>query len=63
MKLLMESRPIGMPVTAYNESVPAHEGRTYTHTYGPVAQLEERIHGMDEVRGSIPLRSTPLALM
>src|SRR6266702_4578094 len=26
--------------------------------FGPVAQLEERIHGMDEVRGSSPLRST-----
>jgi hypothetical protein len=25
---------------------------------GPVAQLGERIHGMDEVRGSSPLRST-----
>src|SRR5438876_11093015 len=26
--------------------------------FGPVAQLEERIHGMDEVRGRSPLRST-----
>jgi hypothetical protein len=26
--------------------------------YGPVAQLEERIHGMDEVRSSSLLRST-----
>src|SRR5579884_3757055 len=31
---------------------------TGTSRYGPVAQLEERIHGMDEVRGSSPLRST-----
>ena len=27
-------------------------------TYGPVAQLGERLHGMEEVRGSNPLRST-----
>jgi hypothetical protein len=25
---------------------------------GPVAQLVERLHGMEEVRGSNPLRST-----
>ena len=27
-------------------------------TPGPVAQLGERLHGMEEVRGSNPLRST-----
>ncbi len=27
-------------------------------SYGPVAQLGERLHGMEEVRGSNPLRST-----
>jgi hypothetical protein len=26
--------------------------------FGPVAHLVERFHGMEEVRGSIPLRST-----
>ncbi|MEY3070284.1 MAG: hypothetical protein RL473_391, partial [Actinomycetota bacterium] len=26
--------------------------------YGAVAQLAERLHGMQEVRGSIPLSST-----
>jgi hypothetical protein len=26
--------------------------------YGPLAHLVERIHGMDEVTGSIPVRST-----
>ena len=34
----------------------------YPEQYGPVAQLEERIHGMDEVRGSSPLRSTSFFL-
>ena len=27
--------------------------------FGAVAQLAERFHGMEEVRGSIPLSSTP----
>ncbi len=26
--------------------------------FGPLAHLVERIHGMDEVTGSIPVRST-----
>ena len=30
-------------------------------SHGPVAQLGERIHGMDEVVGSIPIRSTSRA--
>ena len=30
----------------------------YSLIYGPVAQLAERLHGMQEVRGSTPLRST-----
>ena len=29
--------------------------------YGPVAQLGERLHGMQEVAGSIPTRSTILS--
>ena len=28
------------------------------HSFGAVAQLAERFHGMEEVRGSIPLSST-----
>jgi hypothetical protein len=29
--------------------------------FGALAQLVERFHGMEEVRGSIPLSSTPFA--
>ena len=32
--------------------------RTVSLAYGDVAQLGERLHGMQEVRGSIPLFST-----
>ena len=31
----------------------------YARRFGAVAQLVERFHGMEEVRGSIPLSSTP----
>ncbi len=30
------------------------------HTFGGIAQLGERLHGMQEVSGSIPLTSTSL---
>ncbi len=30
---------------------------------GPIAQLVERVHGMDEVRGSNPRRSTKISIM
>jgi hypothetical protein len=30
----------------------------FTHQSGPVAQLGARFHGMEEVVGSIPTRST-----
>ncbi len=48
----------GMPVIAYNECTSDSFSGTQ---HGPVAQLEERIHGMDEVRGSSPLISTILS--
>ena len=31
---------------------------TTSFTYGAIAQLGERLHGMQEVSGSIPLSST-----
>ncbi len=34
------------------------QGGTFITPYGAVAQLVERFHGMEEVRGSIPLSST-----
>ena len=33
-------------------------GKVRSPAYGAVAQLAERLHGMQEVRGSIPLSST-----
>ncbi len=33
---------------------------TTSFTYGAIAQLGERLHGMQEVSGSIPLSSTKL---
>ena len=30
--------------------------------YGPLAHLVERFHGMEEVKGSIPLRSTKICV-
>ncbi len=32
---------------------------TVRNPFGAIAQLVERFHGMEEVRGSIPLSSTP----
>ena len=32
----------------------------YSTKYGAIAQLGERLHGMQEVRGSIPLGSTKI---
>ena len=39
-----------------------HRRYQHFHRYGPVAQLGERLHGMEEVRGSNPLRSTIFCL-
>ena len=33
---------------------------TTSFTYGAIAQLGERLHGMQEVSGSIPLSSTKI---
>ena len=33
-------------------------GQALQSSYGPLAQLVERFHGMEEVNGSIPLGST-----
>ena len=32
----------------------------YAHLFGGIAQLVERLHGMQEVSGSIPLTSTKI---
>ncbi len=34
--------------------------RSCSGEHGAIAQLVERFHGMEEVRGSIPLSSTPV---
>ena len=60
---------VGTPVIAYNEFTLTHHSFICAFVYqtrtrscidmpGPVAQLGERLHGMEEVRGSNPLRST-----
>src|SRR6266567_6178659 len=54
----------GTPVIAYNESRSQREvpATTVAIIYGPVAQLGERLYGMEKVRGSSPLRSTACTL-
>ncbi len=39
-------------------SSPTSGTKIFYHSRGAVAQLEERVHGMHEVRGSSPLSST-----
>ena len=44
---------------SYNTSVgQAHKSDLKTTTYGGIAQLGERLNGIQEVSGSIPLIST-----
>ena len=59
----MDLALVGTPVIAYNESRSAGCEAAMPligiiTSLGPVAQLVERLHGMEEVRGSNPLRST-----
>jgi hypothetical protein len=43
----------------FDESIPVNENtKSPSDTSGPVAQLGARFHGMEEVTGSIPVRST-----
>jgi hypothetical protein len=48
-----ESRISPAALTNYAESTRIEKSRS-----GPVAQLGARFHGMEEVTGSIPVRST-----
>jgi hypothetical protein len=41
-------------------SIPIHWAQLFVFNRGPVAQLGARFHGMEEVAGSIPARSTNL---
>jgi hypothetical protein len=40
------------------KALPQAKIRMLSHQCGPVAQLGARFHGMEEVIGSIPIRST-----
>ncbi len=42
--------------TLYNPGMPPYNAHSFEH--GGIAQLGERLHGMQEVSGSIPLTST-----
>ncbi len=46
----------------FDESALNGENEEVVHASGPVAQLGARFHGMEEVIGSIPIRSTIFSL-
>src|SRR5947209_4323500 len=52
----------GAPPSHWNaifDSGASEPGCYLQRSHGAIAQLVERFHGMEEVRGSIPLSSTP----
>ncbi len=52
------TNPVGQP-PKFDEPRRLNENKKVGHC-GPVAQLGARFHGMEEVIGSIPIRSTKL---
>ena len=52
-----EDGPLGL-LLQQEFSQPEVSFSTYERLYKAVAQLVERLHGMEEARGSIPLSST-----
>jgi hypothetical protein len=54
----MPEESVQLPILSQiDESEAVNDNRT-TRQCGPVAQLGARFHGMEEVIGSIPIRST-----
>jgi hypothetical protein len=47
-----------LSLKTFDELLPSGENRRVASPRGPVAQLGARFHGMEEVIGSIPIRST-----